>query len=83
MEQGHGLRALRRPPLIVWAPGAKGMGSPARGLVEFIDVYPTLADVCGLTPPTGLEGKSFRRLLDDPSRPGKPCCVHQGDAREG
>ncbi len=61
-----------RAPLIVWAPGAKGMGRSARGLVEFIDVYPTLADVCGLTPPTSLEGKSFRSLLDDPSRPGKP-----------
>jgi uncharacterized sulfatase len=60
-----------RAPLIVWVPGAKGLGSPARGLVEFIDVYPTLADVCGLTPPTGLQGKSFRPLLDDPSRPGK------------
>ena len=34
-------------------------------------MYPTLADVCGLTPPTGLEGKTFRPLLDDPSRTGK------------
>ena len=61
-----------RTPMIVWAPGAKGMGKSARGLVEFIDVYPTLADVCGLAPPGGLEGTSFRPLLDDPSRLGKP-----------
>ncbi len=61
-----------RAPLIVWAPGRQGMGKSARGLVEFIDIYPTLVEVCGLTPPAGLEGKSMRPILDDPSLPGKP-----------
>jgi uncharacterized sulfatase len=66
-----------RPPLIVWAPGAAGMGKSAAGLVEFLDLYPTLADLCGLTPPGGLEGASFRPLLDDPSRPGKAAAYTQ------
>ena len=55
----------------------------ARGLVEFIDVYPTLADVCGLTPPTGLEGKTFRPLLDDPLAHRETRRVHQGHGRTG
>ena len=56
-------------PLIVWAPGARGMGKSAAGLVEFIDLYPTIAELCGLEPPAGLEGTSFRPLLDDPLAP--------------
>jgi uncharacterized sulfatase len=66
-----------RAPLIVWAPGARGMGRSASGLVEFIDLYPTIAALCGLEAPSGLEGTSFRALLDDPARPGKRAAYTQ------
>ncbi len=72
----HGLWCKHSPfhnavhaPLIVRAPGyASGR---AAGLVEFVDIYPTLAQMAGLRPPDGLGGTSFTDRLTDPGAPGK------------
>lgn len=54
--------------LFVAAPGkAKGVGC-AR-VVEFLDFYPTLAELCGLPVPAGVEGRSFVPLLAKPDAP--------------
>jgi uncharacterized sulfatase len=63
-------RGVCRTPLIVSAPGKK-TGSVSPRLVELVDIYPTLADFCGLPPPQGLEGSSFVPLLDTPERTWK------------
>lgn len=55
-----------RVPMIIVAPGAKGNGHACARTVEFVDLYPTLADLAGLTPPNNLAGKSLRPLLEDP-----------------
>lgn len=55
-----------RVPVIIVAPGAKGNGKSCARTVEFVDLYPTLADLAGLTPPANLAGKSLKSLLDDP-----------------
>jgi arylsulfatase A-like enzyme len=60
-----------RAPLIISVPGQKSAGVKTDALVEFVDVFPSLADVCGLPTPKGLEGTSFKPLLDDPLRPWK------------
>lgn len=60
-----------RVPLIVYAPRMQGAGKSCPQIVELIDLYPTLADLCGLQAPGDLDGKSFAKLLDDPTLPGK------------
>src|SRR5262249_48598355 len=55
-----------RAPLIVWAPPMKAPGQPSDRLVEFVDLYPTVTELCKLRAQKNLEGLSFTKLLDDP-----------------
>ena len=55
--------------LMVIVPGALDYGQNCLRPVELVDLYPTLADLCGLTPPANLEGRSLRPLLENPGRP--------------
>ena len=59
----HALRA----PLIVRYPGMEHPGAPSDAVVETVDVYPTLLDLCSLPAPPDLSGRSLRDQLDDPS----------------
>jgi iduronate 2-sulfatase len=58
-----------RVPLIIDAPGAAGNGRPSPRVVQSIDIYPTLVELCGLPQPAGLEGRSLVPLLEDPVAP--------------
>jgi iduronate 2-sulfatase len=53
-----------RIPLIVHAPGKKPSESAA--LSQQIDIYPTLAELCGLPLPRHVQGKSLAKAFEDP-----------------
>jgi iduronate 2-sulfatase len=64
------MKESARSPFIVHAPGKQSRASCSR-MIEFIDLFPTFAELCGLPTQAGLEGKSFVPLLDDPQRSWK------------
>jgi len=60
-----------RVPFIIRASGLTKAGTTSEAMVELIDIYPTVADLAGLTPPEHLQGVSLRPLLGHPERLGK------------
>ncbi len=55
-----------RAPLMIAGPGVRAKGQVSSRIVEFVDLYPTLADLAGLAPPPGLHGRSLAPLLKNP-----------------
>lgn len=55
-----------RVPLIIYDPRAEGNGKASTRIVELLDLYPTLAELCDLPPLDQLEGTSLNPLLQEP-----------------
>jgi uncharacterized sulfatase len=55
-----------RAPMIIATPKMKWAGKTCPRTVEFLDIYPTLLDLCGIAQPSGLQGRSLHPLLDTP-----------------
>src|SRR6478672_8737495 len=66
-----------RIPLIISAPGQKAPGKGAAALAELVDVYPTVAELCGLKGPANLSGKSLMPQMNDASQVGKGFALTQ------
>ena len=60
--------AATRSPLIVSVPGQRNAGRKTAALTEFVDIYPSLCEICGIGQPSRLEGSSFTPLFEDPDR---------------
>lgn len=57
-------------PLIIKAP-KKPIAKKVDGLVEYVDLYPTIVELAGLAMPEHLEGKSLVDNLNNPELPTK------------
>lgn len=56
-------------PLMIRPPGLTQPGRASAAVVETVDVFPTLVDLCALPSPAGLDGRSLRPQLSDPAAP--------------
>jgi iduronate 2-sulfatase len=66
-----------RSPLIFSAPNQSHQGARTEALAEFVDIYPTLCELCDLPIPERLEGISVVPVMEDPDRPWKKAAFSQ------
>ena len=66
-----------RSPLIIKVPGMTRTSQCTR-IVNFMDLYPTLADLCGLPVPAHCEGRSIVPLLKNPNTKWYPSLTTMG-----
>ena len=66
-----------RSPLIVSTPEQTPRAASSDALVELVDIFPTLCDICQLPAPAELEGSTLVPLLEEPTRPWKPAVFSQ------
>jgi iduronate 2-sulfatase len=66
-----------RVPLLIIAPGASAKGGVAKSPVSQIDLFPTLAELCGVKAPGNLQGQSLVPMLKDPSITGRGWAITQ------
>jgi choline-sulfatase len=64
-------------PLLISVPGLKTAGQKTESLAEFVDIYPTLAELCGLPLPDHLAGRSLVPMLRDPKAVVKSAALSQ------
>lgn len=66
-----------RAPLIIRDPAQSGNGQACRRVVEFVDIYPTLASLAQIDAPKNLAGRDLSPLLADPLIPWNSTAVTQ------
>jgi arylsulfatase A-like enzyme len=65
-----------RVPMLIVAPGMS-QGKTADAPVSHVDLFPTLADLCGIKAPENLQGQSLVPMLKDPSHIGRGWALTQ------
>jgi iduronate 2-sulfatase len=66
-----------RVPLLIVAPGVTKPGTVARSPVSQVDLYPTLAELCGVKTPANLQGQSLVTMLANPAVTGRGWALTQ------
>lgn len=70
-------------PLIIADPRNSKNGTGTKAIVESLDLYPTLAELCGLKAPEHLKGQSLVPILRDPNHKGKEAALTQAFSAAG
>lgn len=68
-------------PLIISVPGKQP--AVCHSLVELLDLYPTVASLCGLDVPARLQGKNIAPMLDDPTSSVRDAGFSVAPSRQG
>lgn len=66
-----------RSPLIISIPGKRSSNQSTNSLVELIDIYPTLCDICQIPVPVEVEGISMLPVIEEPSLTWKTAAFSQ------
>jgi iduronate 2-sulfatase len=66
-----------RSPMIISHPAMDAPGKSTRAMVETLDIFPTLCELAGLNPPTGLDGTSLKPFLKNPEAKGHPAFAYK------
>ncbi len=66
-----------RVPLLIVAPGTAQAGGVAKTPVSHLDLYPTLAELCGVKAPANLQGQSLVPILKNPEAKGRGWAITQ------
>lgn len=70
-----------RSPLIVYYPGIKYPGKQAEGMVETVDIFPTLCELTEVEKPKFAIGTSFSPMLKNPKASGQPAVAYWAKAK--
>jgi len=67
-QKGDLFEGSARVPMVVVEPGSKSAGKSTKFVTEMVDLYPTVCELCGVSKPSHLSGRSLIPVLRDPAR---------------
>ncbi len=67
-------------PLIIYDPDMENNGQESQAVVETVDIFPTLLELCKLPTPDFLHGTSLMPMMMDPKASGHPVVAYQSNA---
>lgn len=66
-----------RVPMLIVAPGVAAKNAVVESPVSHVDLFPTLAELCGVTAPANVQGQSLVPMLKDPTVVGRGWALTQ------